>query len=396
MRFTVITIFPQFFDSGLAHGLLEKAVDDQKVQVDIVDLRDFAKGRHRQTDDTAFGGGPGMVMMPAPLALAIDHAKHQDPSAKVIALSPGGRRLSDSLARDLANEKGGLIFICGRYEGIDQRILDHYCDDELSIGDYVLTGGEPAALVAIDAISRRLPGVIGDPESVDRDSFTRALAHPQYTRPREFFGHEVPEALTSGDHKRIAKWRKEAAWLRTATHRPDLLGQIENDSTWLSYWVSPEDVQKQKTPAVLKELCALCVAYRLGGIAVACSDTQFRAKIKAALCAFLPDDSPVLVKRSVEDLVTILEKKKKTRVLVVDAQAGPKGSGAPALTDDEKLAQGPLHRLVVIRPPLFDAPLPATLAGRTVQLTLGRAMEALPICSQATAILERILHPHKS
>ena len=309
MQFTVITIFPEFFDSPLNQGLLDKAIDNKKMQIDILNLRDFAKGRHRQTDDAPFGGGPGMVMMPGPLAKALDRAKDSNPEAKVIALSPGGHPLTNQKAKILAAQKG-LILVCGRYEGIDQRIIDHYCDEEISIGDYVLTGGEPAALVLIDAVSRMLPGVVGDPDSVDRDSFSKALSHPQYTRPREFEGHKVPSILFSGNHEKIRIWREKAAWERTRDFRSDLLKQLVSERLTLL-------VVNPKKHSVV-EYGRLAETFDLAGLVFVVTDNEDRKSF--ANCMENPK-APFLsyckVKSSISDAVRwITKKEKKTPILI--------------------------------------------------------------------------------
>lgn len=301
MRFSVITIFPEFFDSPLKHGLLDKAIDSKKVRIDILNLRDFAKGKHRQTDDTPYGGGPGMVMMPGPLAAAINHARKSNSGSKVVALSPGGTPLNNHKAKTLAKQKG-LILVCGRYEGIDQRIIDHYCDEEISIGDYVLTGGEPAALILIDAVSRMLPGVIGDPESVSRDSFSNALSHPQYTRPRNHEGYQVPEALFSGDHEKIRQWRENAAWERTRKYRPDLLAGLAATRFWL--------IINEPTLEVFPDYMAMIKSYRLGGALFVIPNTQKRNEARTIIenqKRF--SNSKIFFKRSVSDAVRWLEKK---------------------------------------------------------------------------------------
>jgi tRNA (guanine37-N1)-methyltransferase len=223
MNVRIITIFPGFFDSCLGEGLLGKAADKGLAPVEAVDLRAFAEGRHKQVDDTPYGGGPGMVMKVDVWARAIEQARADLPGARVILLSPQGRRLDDAAARRLAREPA-LVFCCGRYEGIDERVAEHLVDEELSIGDYVLTGGEAAALVAIDAIARKLPGVVGRAESVEGDTFTAGLKFPQFTRPPEFRGWQVPDELQTGDHAQIAAWRAREASRRTAQRRPDLLG----------------------------------------------------------------------------------------------------------------------------------------------------------------------------
>ena len=191
--------------------------------VAVHDLRDFAEGKHRVTDEPPFGGGGGMVMKPEPVFAGVESVRERFGPGKAVLLSPQGETLSSALARRLSAEEDHLILICGRYEGVDQRVADHLADLEVSIGDYVLTGGELPALVLIDAVARFLPGVLGDPLASSRDSFEEGLLEaPQYTRPRTFRGHPVPDVLLSGDHAAIEKWRREEARQRTRIRRPDL------------------------------------------------------------------------------------------------------------------------------------------------------------------------------
>jgi len=223
MRVDVLTLFPGIFAGPLDQSILLKARDAGLLSVEVHDLREFAGGKHRVTDEPPFGGGGGMVMKPEPIFAGVESLKERFGPGKVVLLSPQGERLTSALARRLA-EVGHLILVCGRYEGVDQRVADHLADLEVSIGDYVLTGGELPALVLIDAVARFLPGVLGDPLASSRDSFEDGLLEaPQYTRPREFRGHTVPEALLSGDHAAIDRWRREEAVRRTRLKRPDLL-----------------------------------------------------------------------------------------------------------------------------------------------------------------------------
>ncbi len=223
MRVDVLTLFPGIFAGPLDQSILLKARDAGILSVEVHDLREFAKGKHRVTDEPPFGGGGGMVMKPEPVFAGVESIKEKFGPGKVVLLSPQGERLTSALARRLA-EVGHLILVCGRYEGVDQRVSDHLADIEVSIGDYVLTGGELPALVLIDAVARFLPGVLGDPLASSRDSFEDGLLEaPQYTRPREFRGHTVPEVLLSGDHAAIDHWRREEALRRTRLKRPDLL-----------------------------------------------------------------------------------------------------------------------------------------------------------------------------
>ncbi len=223
MIFEVITIFPEYFDSPLQVGLLGKAIQRGLVRVQIHNLRDFATDKHRTVDDKPFGGGEGMLFKPEPLYRAIDTLRKNFPSPHVIYLSPQGRLLTQEVARELAS-RSRLVLICGRYEGIDERIREHFVDDEISIGDYVLFGGEAAALVLIETVARLIPGVVGCEDSVARDSFSGGLLkYPQYTRPREFMGFRVPEVLLSGNHAEVERWRRQKSLEVTFARRPELL-----------------------------------------------------------------------------------------------------------------------------------------------------------------------------
>jgi tRNA (guanine37-N1)-methyltransferase len=221
MRIDVFTIFPGIFVGPLGESLLGRAVDDRLLDVGVHDLRDFTPDRHRQVDDASFGGGPGMVMKPEPVFAAVESL---DPDrGRVLLLSPAGRRLDQAFVRELASEPH-LTLICGRYEGVDERVVAGLPAEEVSIGDYVLSGGELPALVVIEAVTRLVPGVIGREESHEQDSFGEPgiLDHPHYTRPREFRGMRVPEVLVSGDHGAIERWRRDAAAEKTRRNRPDL------------------------------------------------------------------------------------------------------------------------------------------------------------------------------
>jgi tRNA (guanine37-N1)-methyltransferase len=221
VRVDVFTIFPDYLEAPLAASLIGKAREAGILDVRLHDPREHATDNHRSVDDTPFGGGAGMVMMPEPLFAAVEAV---EPARPLFLLAPGGRRFDQPLARELATGDG-FSLLCGRYEGVDQRIADHLCDGELSVGDYVLAGGEAAALVVIEAVARLVPGVLGNEVSPASESFTeRMLEEPQYTRPAEFRGWEVPEVLRSGDHGRIERWRRAQALRRTIERRPDLLG----------------------------------------------------------------------------------------------------------------------------------------------------------------------------
>jgi tRNA (guanine37-N1)-methyltransferase len=222
MRVDVLTLFPGIFDGPLRESLLGRAVESGLVDVSVHDIREYSDDKHRQVDDYAFGGGPGMVMKPGPIFDAVE-SLGEGPK-RVILLSPAGRKLDQALARELSREPW-LVLICGRYEGVDERVATGLPAEEVSIGDFVLAGGEVAALALLEAVSRLVPGVVGNEESLTSESFEEGvLDHPHYTRPREYRGMEVPEVLLSGDHARIAEWRRRTATEKTRRNRPDLLG----------------------------------------------------------------------------------------------------------------------------------------------------------------------------
>jgi len=224
MRIDLLTLFPGFFASPLSQSMLHRAQVQGAVTYGVINLRDFAGDRHQVTDDRPFGGGPGMVMKIEPLVAAIRMAKERDPETRVILLGPGGAAFNQAKARELAG-RSHLLLICGHYEGVDDRI-HFYIDEELSIGDYILTGGEIPALIVADAVTRLLPGVLGGVGATEEESFQEGLLeYPHYTRPRVFEGHEVPQVLLEGDHRRIARWRRQQALARTVTRRPDLLAR---------------------------------------------------------------------------------------------------------------------------------------------------------------------------
>ena len=234
MRITVFTIFPELIEAACRPSILGDAIARGLLSVRTVDPRDSTQDRHRKVDDVPFGGGAGMVMMAEPLALALDEASAREPGTKprIVFLSPAGRPFHQDVARELAAE-ASVFLVCGRYKGIDDRVVAQYCTDEISIGDYVVSGGELPALVVIDAVMRLLPGALGDFESAEDDSIHSGLLEgPQYTRPRVFRGMEVPEVLVSGHHERIRRWKRREALSRTLRRRPDLLeraGLTEED-----------------------------------------------------------------------------------------------------------------------------------------------------------------------
>ncbi len=223
MRVDVLTLFPGIFAGPLDHSILSRAIASGRLAVAVHDLREFAEGKHRVTDEPPFGGGGGMVMKPEPVFAGVEALRERFGPGKAVLLSPQGELLTPALARVLAREEH-LILVCGRYEGVDQRVADHLADREVSIGDYVLTGGELPALVLIDAVARFLPGVLGDPQGPYKDSFEEGVFEgPQYTRPRVFRGLAVPDVLLSGNHAEIEAWRREEGLQRTMRRRPDLV-----------------------------------------------------------------------------------------------------------------------------------------------------------------------------
>ena len=225
MRIDVVTLFPDLFEIATRYGVTGKAVQRGVVELGLWNPRDYTTDRHRSVDDRPYGGGPGMVMMVQPLRDAIRAARSAAPNSKVVYLSPQGQRLDQAAVREMAG-RDGMILVAGRYEGIDQRLIDSGVDEEWSIGDYVLSGGELAAMVVMDAVTRLLPGVLGHDQSAEQDSFTAGLLdHPHYTRPEEIDGMRVPEVLLGGDHALIARWRLKQALGRTWLQRPDLLEQ---------------------------------------------------------------------------------------------------------------------------------------------------------------------------
>ena len=226
MRFDVLTLFPEMFGGPLQASVLGRAVEAGVIQIHIHNIRDYAEDKHQVVDDYTYGGGPGMLMKPQPLFKAVEGVIALDsPEGRVILLTPQGRLLNHEVAVELAREPR-LILVCGHYEGVDERVREHLVDDEISIGDYVLSGGELPALVVIEAVARRHPGVLGSETSLAEDSHAQGLLeYPQYTRPAEFRGWTVPEVLLSGHHAQIAEWRRRQSILRTARRRPDLLAR---------------------------------------------------------------------------------------------------------------------------------------------------------------------------
>ena len=224
MKFSVLTLFPDMF-SPLKQSIIGKAIEDKKIELNLINIRDFSKDKHKKVDDTPYGGGAGMVMKADVVYDAYEHIK--DEKAKVISLSPQGKTLNQNKVKELATEEH-IILLCGHYEGIDQRVIDEIVDEEISIGDYVLTGGELPAMVLIDSVSRYVEGVLSK-DSIKEESFTNnLLEYPQYTRPEIFHGIKVPEVLLSGHHENIKKWREEQSLKNTLQKRPNLLKRKED------------------------------------------------------------------------------------------------------------------------------------------------------------------------
>ena len=229
MKFSVVTIFPQIIWANLEFGILGKAIDKEKIEVSTYDPRDYSKSPTKRVDDKPFGGGSGMVMEAGPIIKAVEEAKKKSIDAHVIYLSPQGKLFNQEKAKELA-DKSNIILISGRYEGVDQRVVDHIVDEEISIGDYVLSGGEIASLVLIDSISRQIEGVVGDFQSVEDDSlYDGLLKHPQYTRPEESEYGVVPKILLSGNHESIRSWKIKKSLENTMKKRPDLLEKANLD-----------------------------------------------------------------------------------------------------------------------------------------------------------------------
>ena len=232
VRFDIITIFPGMFSSVVSESIVGRAVKSGLAEINCVDLRDFTEDRYRSIDDRPYGGGPGMVFKPEPVFDAVESVRSQvEPSAdgrvRKIILTPQGRRLDQPLMRELSTETR-IVLLCGHYEGFDERIIEGLDFEEVSIGDYVLSGGELPAMVLVDGIVRLIPGALGHPESSSQESFENGvLDYPQYTRPRDFRGHKVPKVLVSGDHKKIQAWQREESLKKTARVRPDLLKKVK-------------------------------------------------------------------------------------------------------------------------------------------------------------------------
>lgn len=223
MKFDILTLFPEMFEN-LKQSIIGRAIEKNIININLINIRDFSKDKHKKVDDTPYGGGAGMVMKPDVVYSAYNSIK--DKNAKVIYMSPQGKTLNQKKVEELSKEEH-LVILCGHYEGIDQRVLDKIVDEEISIGDYVLTGGELPAMVLIDSVSRYVEGVLKE-DSIKEESFSNGLLeYPQYTKPREYIGLSVPDVLLSGDHAKIAKWRRQESLRVTYTNRPDLLEKVE-------------------------------------------------------------------------------------------------------------------------------------------------------------------------
>jgi tRNA (guanine37-N1)-methyltransferase len=248
VRFDIVTIFPRMFDAPLGEGVVGRAIESGIVDVVVHDLRDYTTDRHRSVDDMPFGGGPGMVLKPEPLFRAVERiGETRGRPGAVLLTSPQGRRFTQTEAERLL-ALGHVVILCGRYEGVDDRVRQHLATEEISIGDYVLSGGELAALVIVDAVARLVPGVVGDAGSVAADSFARGLLdYPHFTRPAEFRGWTVPEVLVSGHHARIEHWRRREALRRTLGSRPDLLSgaALDDDERRLVRELSEEGAEHE-------------------------------------------------------------------------------------------------------------------------------------------------------
>lgn len=227
MKFDILTLFPGMFSGPFDESIIKRGKDKQLIDISLHNIRDWATDRHQTADDSPYGGGAGMVMKPEPLAACIDAIRLQSPQSRIVLTSPQGRRLTHKVAAELA-VLDGLIIVCGRYEGIDERIRTIYAEDDISLGDFVLSGGEIAAMAIVDSVTRLIPGVLGSNESAETDSFGDGLLeYPQYTRPPEFNGLTVPDTLLSGNHELIRRWRRRESLRKTLILRPDLLEDFE-------------------------------------------------------------------------------------------------------------------------------------------------------------------------
>ncbi len=241
MIFEILTIFPGMFSSPLEESIVGKAMERGLISVRMHNIRDYATDKHQMTDDRPFGGGEGMVMKPEPIVGALRAIGKDDPPARTILLTPQGRLFNQDIAKELSRLPR-LILICGRYEGVDERVAEHFIDDQISVGDYILTGGELAAMIIVDAVTRLIPGTLGNADSASADSFSETvLEYPQYTRPQDFEGMTVPGILLSGNHENIRRWRRGQALLRTKLRRPDLFARLDLTSDDLALLQAVQD-----------------------------------------------------------------------------------------------------------------------------------------------------------
>ena len=253
MRIAILTIFPEMFESVLHSSILGRAREEKLVEIEPVDIRPFSDRKHKNTDDYPFGGGAGMVMLAQPICDAVRHLRAQGYTGKCIYMSPRGKTFTQQKVMELAQEEN-FILLCGHYEGVDQRAIDAVVDEELSLGDFVLTGGELAAMTVCDAVVRYVPGVLGSSDSTEEESFTGGLLeYPQYTRPRVFEGAETPEVLLNGDHAKIRAWRRQQSLLITAKVRPDLfetapMSEKERQETLLLLQELPQEGENHAAP----------------------------------------------------------------------------------------------------------------------------------------------------
>lgn len=359
MRFTVVTLFPEMFDSTLAASVFGRALSAGLLQVDFVNPRDYATNKHKSVDDTPYGGGPGMVMKCDSLVSAIESVSEKN--SHRILMSPVGKCFEHKRARELAQEEH-LVFVCGRYEGIDERVVDLAIDESLSIGDYVLTGGELGAMVMMDAIARFVPEVLGHAASAEEESFSEGLLeYPQYTRPAEFRGLEIPETLLSGHHANIADWREQESLRRTAIHRPDLFrSQDEQISKLasrtyviLAHHPVLDRNQKVVTTSVtnfdIHDIARSCATYGIGGYIPVSPIKLQREKMDRIVDIWRKEISQrgaedrgralggIQVADSIESALAVIKKRWKCAPWVVATSAQP-SELAPSTTNQQLLA----------------------------------------------------------
>ena len=257
MRIDIVTVFPEMVEGVLSHSIVKRARERELVTINVINLRDFTTDRHRQTDDVPYGGGGGMVMQIAPIARALDHLKAEsEVSPRIVLTDPRGQQFTQDLARQWATELH-LIILCGHYEGVDDRVRQHLVTDEVSIGDYILTGGELPALIITDALTRLQSGALGDADAPDKDTFSEnLLEYPHYTRPASFEGWDVPEVLLSGHHAQIQRWRRWHSLRATQERRPDLFGQITLSPSDTKMLLSEEPQAPSDAKAALRKKAA--------------------------------------------------------------------------------------------------------------------------------------------